>query len=276
MKLSLSLVCLLLYSCSILSQNIERKIIIKDNLFFYTTIDEEVQIGTLHTDTISHALKTAKRLALPAGRSYRQPLNPFSWDLQNNRMFAINFLDHPLNNKYKALKCFILSLLQEWECGITAIDMIMKSVDQNMFAYNEPYRFMQHQSNILKGFQFDGIVLHNSSYGMVIANNNQLSIWNYANDKWTHGELQPFIIDGFFTLFEANNQLYIILNNGNVYKVSKRQVLTIPDKVTNRCLKENTLILNRDKNTVQLIKNNDLNIQIPFIKLIEMKAVSIF
>jgi hypothetical protein len=53
-------------------------------------------------------------------------------------------------------------------------------------------------------------------------------------------------------------------------------VLTIPDKVTNRCLKENTLILNRDKNTVQLIKNNDLNIQIPFIKLIEMKAVSIF
>jgi hypothetical protein len=276
MKFFLSLISVLAYTPLASSQTIERKVIIENNSFFYTTTDEETQVGTLHTDSISQPLRKGKRLALPAGRNYREPLNPFAWDLKDSSMYAVSFLDHPLNNKNEALKRFHLSSLQEWNNSITAMDMIMKSVDQNMFVYNDPYTFTKHQSNILNGFQFDGIVLHDSSYAMIIANNNQLSIWNYSNKTWTHSEPQPFIIDGFFTLFEADQQLYIILNNGNVHKVSKKQVLPTPDKVTNRTLNENTLILNRDKNTFQLIKNNELNMQKPFIELIEKKAISIF
>jgi hypothetical protein len=276
MKYCWILICLIAFPFFSFSQTAERKIIVQNNSFFYTTIDDENQIGTLHTNGVSKSLKSAKKLALPAGRNYHRPLNPFSWDLRDNFMYAISFLDHPLNNKKEALKCFRLSSLQEWSDSITVMDMIMKSVDQNMFAYNEPYTFMKHQSNILNGFQFDGIVLYDSSYVMVIANNNQLSIWNYANKKWTHSEIQSFKIDGFFTLFEADKQLYIILNNGNLHKVSKEQVFPTPDKVTNRTLSENTVILNRDKNTFQLIKNNELNMQVPFNELIEKKAVSIF
>jgi hypothetical protein len=276
MRIFLNLLCTLLYAFPTLSQEVERKIILKNNTFFYTTIDPELQIGTLHTSSISGPLKAAKKLAVPAGRNYRHPLNPFAWDLEDSLMFVVNFLDHPLNNKNKALKCFQISSLQEWNDSSSAIDLIMKSVDQNMFAYNEPYQFIKHQSNILNGFQFDGIVLHDSSYVMVIANNNQLSIWNYAHKKWTHSEVQPFIVDGFFTLFEADQQLYIILNNGDVHKVSNQQVVPVPEKVTNRTLNENTLILNRDNNTFLLIKNNELNLQLPFDELIEKKAVSIF
>ena len=191
-------------------------------------------------------------------------------------MYAISFLDHPLNNKHEALKRFALSSLQEWNDSITAMDLIMKSVDQNMFAYNDPYKFVKKQSNVFNGFQFDGIVLHDSTYVMVIVNNNELSIWDYANKKWQNPEKQTFIIDGFFSLFELDKQLYIILNNGNVHKVSTGKVLTAPDKVTSKTLNEHTLILNRDKNTIQLIKNNELNIQMPLHELIEKKAISIF
>lgn len=275
MKLFISLAAVLIHlSCA--SQTVERKIVIKDNLFFYTTIDEENQLGTLHTDSISKPLKNAKKLALPAGRNYREPINPFSWDIRDRSMYAVSFLDHPLNNKNEALKCFMLSSLQEWNDTLTPISLIMKSVDQNMFAYNEPYKFMKHQSNTLSGFQFDGILLEDSSYTMVIVNNNELSIWNYAHKKWTHSQLQSFAINGFFSLFEANKQLYIILNNGNIHKVLKEKIQQTPDKVTTRPLTENTLILDRDKNTVRLIKNNELNMKTPFNELIEKKAISIF
>ncbi len=259
-----------------LSQTIERKIIIQNTSFYYTTIDDENQIGTLHTDSISCPLKKADKLALPAGRNYREPINPFSWDLKDSLMYAVSFLDHPLNSKMEALKRFKLSSLTKWTNEITAMDMIMKSVDQNMFAYNEPYIFTKQQSNVFEGFQFDGIVLHDSSYVMVIANNNQLTIWNYINKEWTHSEIQPFIIDGFFSLFEANKELYMILNNGNIHKVSKKQVVTAPYKITNKSLNDYILILNRDKNTFQLLKNNDVNTQIPFNEMIDRKAVSLF
>jgi hypothetical protein len=275
MKFFLSLVCAMTHTLFAASQ-IERKIIIENNSFFYTTIDEETQIGTLHTDSISKSLKKAKKLALPAGRNYRQPVNPFSWDIKDSLMYAISFLDHPLNNKHEALKCFALSSLQEWNDSIDAMGLIMKSVEQNMFAYNEPYKFVKKQSNVLNGFQFDGIVLHDSSYALVIANNNQLSIWNYANKQWKHSEIQPFMIDGFFSLFELDKQLYIILNNGNVHKVATSKVVATPDKVTNKTLNEHTLILNKDKNTIQLIKNNELNMQMPLHELIEKKAIPIF
>jgi hypothetical protein len=275
MKFFLSLVCAMTHTLFVASQ-IERKVIIENNSFFYSTIDEETQIGTLHTDSISKSLKKAKKLALPAGRNYRQPVNPFSWDIKDSLMYAISFLDHPLNNKHEALKCFALSSLQEWNDSIAAMDLIMKSVEKNMFAYNDPYKFVKKQSNVLNGFQFDGIVLHDSSYVMVIANNNQLSIWNYANKQWKHSELQSFMIDGFFSLFELDKQLYIILNNGNVHKVSTSKIVAAPDKVTNKTLNEHTLILNRDQNTIQLIKNNELNMQMPLHELIEKKAISIF
>lgn len=275
MRLITGFVCFV-FCNPIFSQIAERKIIIQNNSFFYTTIHDEFQIATLNTGNFAEPLKSAKKLALPAGRNYNEPVNPFSWDITDSLMYAISFLNHPLNSKNDALKCFKLSSLQEWSDSVTVMDMIMKSVDQNRFAYNEPYKFMMHQSNYLNGFYFDGIVLPDSSYEMVIVNNNQLNIWNFANNKWTHSETQTFIIDGFFSLFEVSGQLYMILNNGNVHKVLKEQIQQAPDVVTNKSLKENILILNRDKNTIQLIKNNDLNMHLPFKELIEKKGISIF
>ena len=69
------------FAQSALPQKIERKIIIKNNNFYYTTIDEEFQIATLHIGKTTDSLNAAKHYALPAGRNYDEPVNPFSWDV---------------------------------------------------------------------------------------------------------------------------------------------------------------------------------------------------
>lgn len=276
MKVFLSVICILGCSYQCFSQNIERKIIIQNNSFFYTTINEEFQVGTLHTGSFSQPLKTEKKLALPAGRNFNEPLNPFSWDLMDSLMYAVNFLDHPLNSKKDALKCFNLSSLHEWNDSITLMQMIMEGIEQNRFAYNEPYTFTIHHSKYINGFYFDAIVLQDSSYFMIIANNNEVSIWNYIHHEWTHSEIQTFNMDGLFSLFEINKLVYVILNNGNIHRVSKNEIAKNPVIITDRSLNENILILNRDENTVQLIKNNELNSNIPLNTLMKEKGIYIF
>jgi hypothetical protein len=111
---------------------------------------------------------------------------------------------------------------------------------------------------------------------MIIVNNNQLSIWNYKGHNWTHSEVQSFTIDGFFDLFERNHQLYVLLSNGNVHKVTPQKITTTPEIVTNKQLNEYTLIINKKSNRVQLIKTSDLSENKPLNELIETKAISIF
>jgi hypothetical protein len=249
---------------------------IQDSSFFYVTIDQEVQIGTLHTGNYKQPLKAAKKLALPAGRNFNKWFNPFCWDIFDSTVYAINFLNHPLNSKKDALKSFPLSSLKEWSDSITPMGMILKSTDMAGFTRNEPYSFTMHQSNVLNGFYFDGITLADSSYEIVIVNNSQLTIWNYKQKKWSHSDVQAFTIDGFFNLFESNHQLYIILNNGNIHKVTAQKINTTPEVVTKKGLNDYTLILNRDLNKVQLIKTSELSFNKPLNELIETKAISIF
>ncbi|HRG38697.1 MAG TPA: hypothetical protein PK289_09210 [Bacteroidia bacterium] len=275
MKIHFSFICLFIHLLSV-SQNIERKIIVQNNSFFYTTVDQEVQIGTLHTGDYTQALKTAKKLAIPAGRNFNKSFNPLSWDISDNLMVAVNFLNHPLNSKKDALKSFPLSSLKEWSDSVTAIDMILKSTEMMGFTNNEPYTFTLRQSNVINGFYFDGIVLADSSYEMVIVNNNKLSIWNYKHNQWSHSEVQDFPIDGYFNLFENNHQLYILLSNGNMHKITPKEILTKPEKITNKPLTEYTLVLNRDSKKIQLIKTSELSMNKPLNELIETKAISIF
>ncbi len=277
MKWTLAFIIISVLTVSSFSQPIERKIIIQNNSFFYSTIDEEFQLATLHTGKYTDPLKKEKIVAVPAGRNYSEPLNPFSWDLKDSNMYAINFLKHPLNDRNEALKSFHLAHLKGWSDSITSITMIMESIDRHMFAYNDPYRFMLQRSNRIIGFQYDGIVLQDSSYVCVIANNNELSIWNWSDKKkWSHSGWQSFTINGFFTLLEYEKQLYVLLNNGDLHKVSLKNVTAEPYKITKHPLTENTLILNRDLNTYYLIKNKDLNLTEPLEELITKKGISIF
>lgn len=263
-------------SFALSAQVVERKIIIQNKHFYYTTIDAEFQLATLHTGNVSDGLKTAKSLALPAGRNYNDPINPFCWDVLKDDFYAINFLNHPLNDRNEALKRFKISSLQEWGDKVTVNNMLMISVDLTPFTNNDPYAFVIKKSNTLNNFFYDGIAINDSSYYMAITNNDELSIWNYDGFGWKNSETQKIPVDGFFTLFEYRKHVYLFLNGGQTYEVSTKTISQAPNKTPGAKLSEGVLIINKDDNTVKYIKNSQLDYNTPLNELITKKAIEIF
>lgn len=127
------------------SQSIERKIIIQNGNYFFTTIDENNQLANLHTGKFTDSIKSAKKLAMPAGRNFDDPIIPFSWDVVDTNIFAISFLLHPLNDRNEAIKRMNISSLKERSKTLTPMELIMLSVEMNPFAYNDPYLFVRRQ-----------------------------------------------------------------------------------------------------------------------------------
>lgn len=257
--------------CSFVSaQLIERKIIIQNGNYFFTTIDELSQLATLHTGKDTAKIKSAKKLAMPAGRNFDDPIIPFSWDIADTTVFAISFLLHPLNDRNEAIKCLSLSSLKESSKNVTTMDLIMLSVDLNPYAYNDPYLFVTRRSNTIEGFFYDGIST-SEGYTMAISNNGELSIWNYNGTEWKHGDVIKFPVDGAFSLFEKDKKTYLFLNSGKIYEVSINGISPIKNDLGINP-KDGFLIINKDTKTVSFMKNNDLDQNTSLIELITKKA----
>ena len=45
--------------------------------YYFTTIDELTQLATLHTGKDTSKIKSAKKLAMPVGRNFDDPIIPF-------------------------------------------------------------------------------------------------------------------------------------------------------------------------------------------------------
>lgn len=266
----------ILLSSVLFAQSIERKIIIQHGNYFFTTIDDNVQLATLHSGKDTSSFKNAKRLAMPAGRNYDDPIIPFAWDVVDTSVFAISFLLHPLNDRNEAIKRIAISSLKEWSTAVTPMDLIMKSVDMNPFAYNDPYLFVTKRSSTMSGFFYDAVVVNDTSFVMAISNNGEMSIWNYNGKNWKHSEVQKFPVDGFFSLFALKNKTYLATNVGGLYEISAKGIIAAKNKSVGANLASSTLIINKDDNTVSYIKNNDLNTHTPLNELIKKKAIRIF
>ncbi|MDQ3047766.1 MAG: hypothetical protein M3R27_09480 [Bacteroidota bacterium] len=260
---------------SLLSQNIERKIIIQDKAFYFSTIDEEFQIATLHKGNYSSALSSAKKLAVPAGRNYNDPLNPFSWDIRKGNLYAINFLVHPMNDFNEAIKKMLLSSLKEWNSKITIPDMLLMSADQNMFVYNDPYMFTIRRSNTLNNFYSDAIYFNDTSFLMAITNNDELTIWNYNGKEWKHGNVLAFKAEGFFSLVAKGKSTYLITNAGEVFNVGSDNITVVPELKLNGSLNNGILVEDRDAGSILYLKNSDVDRSAPLSKLIKKKAQKI-
>lgn len=253
------------------SQSIERKIIIQNGNYFFTTIDENNQLANLHTGKFTDSIKSAKKLAMPAGRNFDDPIIPFSWDVVDTNIFAISFLLHPLNDRNEAIKRMNISSLKERSKTLTPMELIMLSVEMNPFAYNDPYLFVTRRSNILEGFFYDAISNSDGSYTMAVSNNGEMSIWNYNGTEWKHGEVIKFPVDGSFSLFEKNKKTYLILNSGAVHEVSTTGIVSTKKNI-GVSLKDGFLIINKDEKVVSFMKNTDLNQKTPLNELIAKKA----
>lgn len=259
------------FSVSLWAQSIERKIIIQNGNYFYTTIDENNQLATLHTGKYTDSLKASKKLAMPVGRNFDDPIIPFSWDVVDSNIYAISFLLHPLNDRNEAIKRINISSLKDWASSPTPMELINKSVDMNPFAYNDPYLFVTRRSNILEGFFYDAISTSSGAYTMAISNNGEISIWNYNGTEWKHGEVIKFPVDGYFSLFEKDKKTYLVLNSGVVQEVSTSGI-SPTKKETGVKPKDGFLIINKDDNSVWFMKNEDLNQRTSLSELVTKKA----
>jgi hypothetical protein len=241
------------------SQHIERKIIIENGNYYYTTIDDNYQIGTMHTGSVNKPLKEENALALPAGRNYNDPIIPFSWDLQVGEVYAVNFLVNPMNDRMEALKRFSFSSLKEWEKAGSVQDMIALSTDYTPFAPFQPYAAALKQSTILNHFFFDGIAMNDSTYSMVISNHDQLSYWTFNGHYWLQSKVWTVTAMNYFSLFKWENKTYMYAWDGTVYKMGDEKMTPAAIVEETPPLKDITLVINRDKNSVSWFKNMEFN-----------------
>lgn len=243
------------------AQNIERKIIIDKDQCYFTTIDPEFQIATLHVVAIDKPLKTAKEYAIPAGRSLSTPVIPFSWDLSGQNLFAINFMNNALNNRRNAIKCIPLHSLIVWNDKLSISDVVMKSTEVMPYTRFEPYAYVTEKSNLLDHFFFDCIATSDSSLCLAISNNGELSIWEFRNNSWTKGEELKMVNDNFFSLFNDQHQTYLITSSGAVHAVQNNRLKKQPETSLNNSLADGILIIDKVNRRILFLENAKLNRQ---------------
>jgi len=258
------------------AQQIERRIIIEKGRVYYTTIDPEFQIATLYTGNAAASLNNAKPLAMPAGRNYNDPVNPFCWDVLNGNCYAVNSLKHPMNDQNESLKRFPVASLKAWDKTVTIADMLSQSMDYNTFTPNIPYSFVTQQSKTLDHFFYDAIALNDSVFCMAVSNNNGFSFWRFNGKSWDHVENNNFPVAGPFSLFAYKQEMYMILSDGKIYSLSTRSITELPEKSKNIDLSAGCLIVDKDAGSIKFITNGLLNMKVPFKDLVRNKAIVLF
>jgi len=276
MKIILSISFFLLAAITAQSQGIERKIIIEKGRLYYTTIDPEFQVATLYSTKASASLNNAKPLAMPAGRNYNDPVNPFCWDILNGNCYAVNSLKHPMNDQNESLKRFPLASLREWSKSVTVTEMLNKSMDYNTFTPNIPYAYVTQKSKTLDHFFYDAIALNDSVFCMGISNNNGFSFWRFNGKAWDHVENSNFPVSGPFSLFAYKQDVYMILSDGKVYALTTRSITELPEKSKNIDLSKGCLVVDKDANSIKFIPEELLNRKVPFLDFARAKATVIF
>lgn len=259
MRLILSFILSFVF-IAIQAQSLERKIIVQNGKFYFMSVDENIQLATLYSGSISQPLKFAKAFAVPAGRGVSAETNPLAWDLFEEHVFAINFLDHSLNDRNESIKKIPVSGLMEWGPNVRLEELMMESIDRHMFQLNEPYLFVKNRSNYLNHFYFDGLI-HQNAYWMAMANNDELTIWSYTNEGWKYSEVIDFPITNYFSLLSQGDQLFLMTYEGDLYSVGLNGLLQIKKGNGGVDLARSILIDDRDNQMIYIFPSTGLNLE---------------
>ncbi|MFT5822009.1 MAG: hypothetical protein ACI8ZM_003265 [Crocinitomix sp.] len=260
-----------------IAQDFERKVIIKDGMFNYVSVDDNLQIGTLYKGAMGGLLKDAKAYAIPAGRGISAQTNPLAWDIAGEDMYAVNFMDHSLNDRYESIKKFAIKDLKLWGANVTIDELIMQSVDAPMYVFNEPYYFIKGRSDFMNHFYFDGVV-QEGNYWMAVTNNEELTIWNHIGDEWYHSEvIENFKVDGPFSLLTVGESIYLITTNGKAYQISVNGgavEVTFSVDATFR-LNDVVLIDDRDKDEIYYMNKSQFNYEKSMTDMLSEMAIKV-
>lgn len=252
-----------------LSVELERKIIIEDGIYYYTTVDDNHQMTTLYKGEVNKALKFARPFAVPVGRGISAQTNPLAWDISMNHLYAVNFIDHSLNDRNEAIKKIPLAEIQPWSTDENNVEkLIMQSVDYPMYTINQPYLNTIKKSIYLNHFYFDGRVVDNT-YWMVISNNGILNVWNYQGNQWKQLESLELELTNYFSLITVDNKLYFISESCEIYPITKNGIDGELKKVADTELKQSILVEDRDNDKVYLLNKNTIDFEKSLKEIIE-------
>ncbi|MFT7589934.1 MAG: hypothetical protein ACI959_002155 [Limisphaerales bacterium] len=242
---------ILLSPIILFGQKAERKIIIENDTFWYITVNDETQLGTLYSGNLDKPLSEAQQLALPAGRNLTDEFNPLSWDLMEGYLFAINFLDHPLNDRIESFKRIDIAQLGK-QADSEPMQLIQQSTEQFMLARNEPYADVLKRSKILKGFYFDMIIADSMIY-MAISNNDELRVWRFNGERWRSGPLKTYSPKGAFSLLSVNRSVILVDESGDAFDISDGSPVNTGPKLRTHQLSDGLMIINRDKKEISFV-----------------------
>jgi len=190
-------------------------------------------------------------------------------------VYAVSFLDHPLNDRNEAIKRILFDQLTPWTQETRPEAVIMHSVDNNMYAFNDPYKFAISRSVYMDSFYFDAIA-HNGSYWMVIVHNGEWHSWNFADGNWQHSEVIKAEKSGYFSLFSFNEELKLLAGDGSIYKVSLKGIQLEKEGRKDLHVDEGIVVEDRDNNEILLLDKAHLNKDVPFSQLINEFATTIY
>lgn len=238
--------CLLAIVGPVYAQLIDRRIIIEKNEYYFIEVDENSQIGTLFTGNVSSPIKEAHAIKIPVGRGISAQTNPLAWDIEGDALFAVNFLDHSLNDRNQSIKKIAIQETKEWAIDKSTDEILLFGFENNIYTLNEPYLFIQEQSIYRDHFYFD-IAYYKGALYMAITNNNELTMWRFKDNKWVSNEPIAVETENYFRFFEDDQGLSLLMNEGSIFSVADNLTLSFVKSVL-QGIDFSQYILIQDKN----------------------------
>lgn len=230
---------LFLTTISAPAQSIERKIVVEKSQFRYISIDAETQLAHLHTAAIRQKPAEADDHILPSGRNSEEPVNPFCFSLRGNELISVNWILHPLNSRYEAIRKTDLSQWWKARPDWHTEEWAEASFAQPMLAPNEPWQRMLEVNSILSDCYFD-LIAADKQLVMAICNQGQMRLFRWDGSVWSSSKAFAYTDKAAFSLLAQGDRLALWTAAGNLYRWEpKRNQL----KCVRKGLKKNLLIV---------------------------------
>ncbi len=261
MKHALCLLVFLVAVSSLLAQgNFEPKMIIM-NSFFYA-VEIENQMAKLYVGKIDKPIDSATIYALPAGTKRRSlKFLPFSWEMKEDTIYAINFTESPQNNRLTSLKSIPFKSLRLYDSSKVQ-QQLMEAARLNSVIMNLPLKTTISKYKYMDDLFFD-LVEYDGTLYQFISVNDELTIWSYSNGTWQQSEIFSFDAHHYFLTYVQANQIFIVNAKGEVFRNDGE---LIPFSSLNFPLSENVMINNYDSGRISFVsqhvfENTSLSLQ---------------
>lgn len=268
---------LLLAQCSFAQNTFERKIIIDNGQFYYCTVDNDLQLASLHRGTLQQNVNNPSSYPIPLGREISDPFVPLCFDIHKDALIGINWILNSNNSRNDALKKFNLAEVTSVQ-NVSPAQILEQSFLIPSIAAYEPWEFMLQRNNTLSNNFFDIAWGKDNSVVVALCNQNELFIWNYDGSSWKHSSAIPVKFDQYFSLITMDAKIGILSADGSLYTYNTIDDTWAAQQQTQYPLnlQTSTLVIDKDHKKVWCLNNKDMEqSKLSLAQLIKSKAKKI-